>query len=206
MLIPPQQQEESLTCYASADEGCMGESIFPHRRIIPANLPWRRLFYLQAITGKYFYNILNIGGQYLSCHIILQNTFEVNCVKDYWGKQRSYQETNGYARRYGPENANGYAEQYASENAIEYAKQYEPGKIIEEMAYGREKHCPKPCNPPRPCVDRPCHFCGTVWRKCPCCGRCCCCKVWFCNHMYVFLCSECGEVFFADCDDGCWKK
>jgi hypothetical protein len=125
-----------------------------------------------------------------------------------WGKQRSYEMPNGYSKQYEQEKSyGGYAKQPEMEKAY---GGFKPCCHEKSNEYPRpceqEKQHPKPCYPPMPCEDKACHFCGYTWRKCPCCGRCCCCKVWNCGGYYVYECSECGEVFWTSCEEECYKK
>ena len=121
------------------------------------------------------------------------------------GNQYGYNEYNGYAPQYMPGDANVNAMQYEPDNANGYAGQGMQSTIVDNvMGTAPDKSFPKPCHPPIPCIDRLCHFCGFVWRKTPCCGKCCCCKVWQCGSLYFFQCSDCGKVFWADCEKDCW--
>ncbi len=70
-----------------------------------------------------------------------------------------------------------------------------------EMSCEHEK-----CRPPRICEVKKCEFCGFVWRKCHHCGKCVCCKVFRCGDEFIFVCSECGEVFKVECEEECFRK
>lgn len=116
-------------------------------------------------------------------------------MSEFWGKQPGYMMQKG--KMCEQEKPMGCFKPCEREKKMEYPKPCECEKPKEQ---------PKPCYPPMPCEDKPCHCCGYAWRKCPCCGKCCCCKVWNCGGYYVYECSECGEVFWTSCEEECYKK
>ena len=119
-------------------------------------------------------------------------------MSEMWGKQRGYEKPNGYAKKYEQEKPYGC-----------YGMKYEQEKSYGDygMKCEHEKPCDQEkCRPPRICEIEKCEFCGFVWRKCHHCGKCVCCKVFRCDDAFIFICSECGEVFKVVCEEECCRK
>ena len=152
-------------------------------------------YFHKTITFSRHKNMLILEGDFRLTISDYGSTDEVNRVNEYWGKQR------GFDKRFDCDKRFDHDKRFDCDKRFDHDKRFDCDKHCDH-----DKHCPKPCNPPKPCEDKQCHFCGFVWRKCPCCGKCCCCKVWICDHTFVFQCGECGEVFWADCEEDCWKK
>ncbi len=110
-------------------------------------------------------------------------------MSEYWGKQR------GCEKSYG-----GYGMKYEQE------KSYGGYGMKCEHEKKECEHEKKECRPPRICEVEKCEFCGFVWRKCHHCGKCVCCKVFRCDDEFIFVCSECGEVFKVVCEEECCRK